>query len=155
METKYCPRCEQNKTSDEFYDVKAYKGTARRKYWCCNDCHRVLQKRQYRKRIQRDPLAAYEQKLRKFGLTREQYLEKVAAQRNLCAICEKPETVAYRNAGRIKFLSVDHSHVTGQNRDLLCSKCNTALGLLDEDHARFQRAVDYLNRHELTRRKQK
>jgi hypothetical protein len=67
---------------------------------------------------------------RTYGLTVEQYDAILAGQRGGCAVCghpPKPDRV-----GR-KHLHVDHNHADGRVRGLLCSPCNTALGLLRED----------------------
>ncbi|HDY87912.1 MAG TPA: hypothetical protein ENH82_07355, partial [bacterium] len=50
-------------------------------------------------------------------------------QGGVCAICRKPE----RNC---RPLAVDHSHVTGQVRSLLCVNCNTELGIIENSHKR-------------------
>ena len=83
--------------------------------------------------------------LRKYGLTPETYEAKSAAQQDVCAICGKPETVT--REGRVKRLSVDHSRVTGRNRDLLCCRCNQAIGLLFEDPAIMRCAAAYIESH--------
>jgi hypothetical protein len=54
----------------------------------------------------------------KYGLTTEQMTELLVEQRGLCAICGR--------AGAE--LVVDHCHLTGVVRGLLCSPCNRALG---------------------------
>jgi hypothetical protein len=43
-----------------------------------------------------------------------------------------------------KALNVDHNHETGQVRGLLCPKCNTAIGYLNDDPDLIQHAVNYL-----------
>ena len=61
----------------------------------------------------------------------------------MCAVCRNPETTLGNN-GRIKNLAVDHDHITGRVRGLLCNNCNRALGLLRDDREVLQRAIDYL-----------
>lgn len=83
-------------------------------------------------------------KLRKYGLTPEDYDRMCAAQDGACAVCKKPETVTSR-AGRTKKLAVDHCHITGRVRGLLCTRCNKALGCLG-DGALLLAAHQYLAR---------
>lgn len=83
--------------------------------------------------------------LRKYGLTHETYEAKHVAQGGVCAICQKPE--AGVRAGRVKRLAVDHSRRTGRVRDLLCCRCNQAIGLLCEDPDILRRAAAYIERH--------
>lgn len=83
--------------------------------------------------------------LRKYGLTLEGYEAKHRAQGGLCAICGKPETGT--REGRLKQLSVDHSRATNRVRDLLCCRCNQAIGLLCEDPAIIRQAAAYIERH--------
>ena len=74
--------------------------------------------------------------LRAFGLTPEAYDTLLARQNGHCAIC--PAT-----PGRIR-LAVDHCHVTGRVRGLLCTNCNNGLGRFRDDPALLTRAAEYL-----------
>ncbi len=58
------------------------------------------------------------------GLTVTQYDQLVEHQDGVCAICKKKCTVQKR-------LSVDHDHGTGVVRGLLCIKCNSKVGVLE------------------------
>ena len=69
------------------------------------------------------------------------------AQGGKCAICREKETRKRR--GRIARLSVDHDHSTGDIRGLLCTRCNTAIGLLEDDITLLKNAIDYLNYYDL------
>ena len=64
------------------------------------------------------------------------------AQNGVCAICKKPESTALR--GKTKNLSVDHCHVSGKIRGLLCNRCNRAIGLLGDDVDLIANALSYL-----------
>ena len=64
-------------------------------------------------------------------------------QGGVCAICQRPERKVVR--GTIASLAVDHSHSTGEVRGLLCSSCNTALGLFGDDPARLSQAIAYIH----------
>lgn len=75
----------------------------------------------------------------KYGITWERYLEMLAAQGGKCAVCRHPCSTHGR-------LSVDHCHTFGTVRGLLCQRCNSALGLMEDDPARLRAAADYLER---------
>jgi hypothetical protein len=70
-----------------------------------------------------------------YGLSLEEYEAMLEAQDHVCAICGGPDS---------RRLAVDHCHETERIRGLLCHKCNTALGLLQDDTTRMERAIAYL-----------
>lgn len=78
-----------------------------------------------------------------YGLTLEDYNKMLLQQNAVCKICKKAETRKTRWGG-ISSLSVDHCHVTGKVRGLLCFVCNAALGAFNDDGLLLQRAVEYL-----------
>ena len=71
-----------------------------------------------------------------YGISEETYISLLEQQNGVCAACGQPET---RMNSRIKGrLHVDHDHETGQVRALLCSNCNTALGMLKDETQRIE-----------------
>ena len=81
-------------------------------------------------------------RLRRKGMSLEQYQSKIIAQRNSCEIC-----LGSFGTDAYKCSYIDHDHKTGKIRGLLCSQCNTALGLLREDIKLFQKCVAYLKKY--------
>lgn len=79
--------------------------------------------------------------LRRFGLTPEEYDEKLAAQDGRCASCGNPD--GGRNQWGVISHAVDHNHATGDNRGLLCMGCNRALGLLGDSAERVRQLFVY------------
>ena len=77
--------------------------------------------------------------LKQYGLTLELYNEMFTRQKGVCAICQQPET---RN--KTTRLSVDHDHLTGRIRGLLCHKCNVVLGLVDDNKETLIALINYL-----------
>ncbi len=73
-----------------------------------------------------------------YGITMENYLALYDEQGGVCAICKKSITK--------KRLCVDHDHKTGKIRGLLCSYCNTGIGLFRDDLALLNSAIKYLGR---------
>lgn len=81
---------------------------------------------------------------KRYGVTEQQYKERLKQQNNRCAICTKRPT---RHKTHGKRLYVDHDHKTKQVRGLLCFHCNTALGYLREDAVAARRMLRYIERY--------
>lgn len=73
--------------------------------------------------------------------------ELVIEQDNCCAICGR-----HALTSRYGTLCLDHDHRNGAPRGLLCQRCNTALGLLDDAIDRLKAAIAYLEHHTPTTR---
>ena len=78
--------------------------------------------------------------LRAYGLTMAAFATLLESQGGVCAICQGPPN------GPGKRFHVDHCHDSNKVRGLLCGKCNTAIGLLDDDPVRAESAAAYLRR---------
>lgn len=139
---KYCPGCAIVKPTDEFYRNKDKFAPH------CKECCKTLRnERNSRPEVKearrREYLSNRDkrkcQKLqRNYGITLEQYDEKLIQQNGQCSICGlTPE----KNG---KALAVDHDHKTGKVRDLLCNNCNVAVGFLKEDISLCEKIRDYL-----------
>jgi hypothetical protein len=81
--------------------------------------------------------AKYRDIKRKYGLDRLAYDKMYDSQNGLCLGCGQTP----------KKICVDHCHKTGKVRGLLCSSCNTALGLLRDDPNTLRNLMLYLIRH--------
>jgi hypothetical protein len=81
-------------------------------------------------------------KMRQYGHTVETYDALLAEQGGSCAVCGGPPAGKAGAAGG-RF-HIDHDHVTGELRGLLCHFCNTGLGSLFDDVERLERAISYL-----------
>ena len=81
-----------------------------------------------------------------YGLSLEAYMAMHAAQGGVCAICKLAETHMDR-AGKARQLCIDHCHKTGAVRQLLCNRCNTLIGKVDDDIELIQKAAAYLAHH--------
>lgn len=78
-------------------------------------------------------------KLKKnFGIDIEEYEKLFSEQEKKCAIC--------RN--EFDKLDVDHDHLTGLVRGLLCPSCNKGIGLLKENIQILKNAIGYLSETE-------
>lgn len=72
------------------------------------------------------------------SLTELEFLK--VQQKYKCAICGTHEDDCSR-----KTLFVDHNHDTGEVRGLLCSQCNSAIGLMYDNSETLRKAAKYLD----------
>ncbi len=79
-------------------------------------------------------------------VTKGEYIELAIKQDNLCAICGNEESVVLKTTGRRRSLAVDHDHVTGDIRGLLCTNCNKGLGNFQDNIVSLREAIAYLER---------
>ena len=120
----------KGKTRGYAWDCKACKKTKREdKKASMSSGDWLLQNRKYWLKTQ-------------YGLTLDDYNNKVIEQDHKCAICFKDETKVFKG-----LLFVDHCHTTGKIRGLLCSNCNTALGKFEDSQNTLMNAVQYLEKH--------
>lgn len=137
----FCRSCQKEKPEADFYLVSYYKGRPAR-YWKCRSCVSIehKQKRQSWGPQQKLRNQRYQLKfrLKKFGLTPEDYDRILSEQDGKCAIC-------FGGNGESLF-NLDHCHATGKVRGLLCDECNWALGHFDDDIPRIQTAIRYLEK---------
>ncbi len=76
-----------------------------------------------------------------YGLTIKQFDGMLQAQGRVCAICGTD------TPGGMGRFSVDHDHITGQIRGLLCVSCNMGLGAFGDNPDMLEMAKKYLQRH--------
>ena len=125
-----CTACGEFKLADCYTlerDVRSVGGVAMRSK--CKPCNEHIKWKSF---IQRT-----------YGITADEYYDILKDQDGKCSICESQEV----NNSRIPSgkLFIDHCHETGKVRGLLCSKCNHAIGLLNDDVDLLQKAIVYLN----------
>jgi hypothetical protein len=75
----------------------------------------------------------------KYKITLAKYEIMLANQNSCCKICGRHQSELK------KALGVDHDHITGKIRGLLCQKCNTGLGYMNDSSEQLRIAADYLN----------
>ena len=91
----------------------------------CRVCYRERRSKVYRRYL--------------YALTIEDFRAMVASQSNRCLICK-------RSPEPDDTLTVDHDHITGEVRGLLCGPCNRGLGSFGDDTGRLEAAIAYLAR---------
>lgn len=71
-----------------------------------------------------------------YNLSREEYDSMM--KNVVCEIC---------NRSREK-MCIDHCHTSGKTRGVLCTYCNSAIGLFEDDLKFLENAIKYLEKHE-------
>jgi hypothetical protein len=137
METKTCTECgvEKPLTNGYWYkDGKRQDGVFPR----CKGCKAKYDQERYERTKDVAKERMRKNRLAQFGLTPEEYSILLENQGNGCAICGA-------SAGwQGKRLAVDHNHTSGAVRGLLCDRCNTVLGKMEDSPELLRKAATYL-----------
>jgi hypothetical protein len=155
---KTCPRCKCLKPLTDFHRrrtnadghtgwCKECKAVAGRKRYLENQEKRCSTTQAYYKA---HPIWARGHRIRKFwpGSTWEEVNDKyesiLKSQNDCCQICQR------HRSEFPKYMDIDHNHVTGQVRGIICNDCNHALGLLKADIGLdyLRRAVTYIEQYQ-------
>lgn len=83
---------------------------------------------------------AFKALMESYGITAEFYEQERIKQNYCCIICNEHERMQPH-----KRLHVDHDHVTGKYRGLLCNKCNTGLGMFKDNQTLLTKAIEYID----------
>ena len=130
----YCPACQQVKSLTDFGRNRGSR-SGRTAY--CKPCHNAKGKETYTRLY--GSTRDYHLK-RRYGITSADVDAMIEAQGGVCAICQEREPK-----------HVDHDHLTGSVRGVLCSCCNQALGNARDRTDILRAAIDYLERTTWTR----
>jgi DNA-directed RNA polymerase subunit M/transcription elongation factor TFIIS len=107
----------------------------------CKECFKLYVNKVNREVRARNPNSMRESNLKRYNNFDSIEFDKLfKLQDGKCVICKLPCEVREN-------LSVDHDHSTNEVRGLLCSKCNWALGLLNEDEDILWNMLEYLKKH--------
>ena len=125
---------EQDKNA---YYKRREKILARKKAYRLENLEKIMKyQKQYqldnkKERVRRDLKKVY-------GITEDDYNKMYITQNGKCAICGIHQNNLKRR------LSVDHDHINGRVRGLLCHHCNTILGMAKDDSEILESALIYL-----------
>lgn len=126
---KRCCKCKEEKELKCFNKNRSKKdGYAS----YCKDCKKEEAKK-YKPRKE-----TLKKRLSKHDITPDTYNEMFNKQHGKCLICGRHQSEL------TKGLCVDHDHVTGKNRGLLCTKCNLRLGVFNDNIEHLKAAIVYL-----------
>lgn len=142
---KMCTKCKIEQPLENFGNNKSYPdGLA----YYCKSCTSAYHKARYNdpkyKDYQRDSSLRAT-----YGISLEEYRMMLDEQNGVCAICEQPERRKHPKSSDPMLLAVDHDHVTGQIRSLLCATCNFMLGHAQDDVSILAKAIQYLTEWEV------
>lgn len=166
---KTCTKCKKTKDLTEFYKNKTSKDGYGNYCRICKGLYQLEYRQNNKEKVALAAMVKREENIEKsknwnknnldkhrnnrlkskYGIGTEDYNRMVEQQNNLCAICKKPETTKNSKNNEIKILSIDHSHITGQIRGLLCVRCNMGIGYLSLDNGveLLLSAIEYYNKH--------
>lgn len=126
--THECRKCGRVLPLSSF--VRSKENSAGRE-WMCKECGNA------RRRTQNGTLS-------KYGMTQEHYHQMLDAQGGVCRICGAPPPTGGTAPRSRTRLCVDHDHITGKVRGLLCERCNYALGHVGDDCGILESMISYL-----------
>ncbi len=102
---------------------------------CRNEC-KICRKKSYKSGSIKDHHLR-----RNYGMTLEDFNRMVIEQNGCCLICKKHQSELTNS------LNVDHCHITGKVRGLLCGNCNAGIGNLKDSIGLLVSAIEYLKKY--------
>jgi hypothetical protein len=173
MNTKYCPTCKTTKLTSEFfvhpsrkdglsYDCiscqRAYRSTVdfkkrnhiNKKKWIQTPRGQISVNKFVKTESFKTSAAKYRKSAKgkipsvkwrlknKYGITLQQYQEMIERQNYKCLSCD----IDLKQL-QTKDVCVDHDHLTGKVRGILCQACNNSLGRLGEDPDKIYKLAIY------------
>ena len=135
---RQCPRC-MNPRGEATFAGFSTCGPCRREVEQLAAANRPGAERTYRARKKEMQVRRH---VESYGRSVGQHAALQESQAGACAICGD----APSGDGRNGILHIDHDHVTGEVRGLLCSPCNTGIGQLKDDPDILLAAIEYLRR---------
>ena len=135
---KECSRCHNVKPLELFFKNSSSPDGRRS---VCSDCESESRRVDYLNNRRDYTLQ------KTYGISLLECEALLATQGGVCAnlSCSKP--LSYSAGHKTDRPYVDHDHDTGEIRGLLCQRCNTAIGMLDDSPELLQGAIHYLTGH--------
>lgn len=133
-----CSGCKINQPLSMFWKREGRKS---KRQSHCKDCQNAARRRQRVNNLTEFKARELKRGMRRhYGLTVEQREAMFKAQDGKCACCGRPESDFKR------VLHVDHDHVTGKVRALLCTRCNPGLGYFQDSIELLEKGIEYLKK---------
>lgn len=139
-----CTKCHEMKPPVGFYRMSKYST----KYMSqCRLCVNESNLDHYHKNSVRESARAVAYRLqKKYGMTPADLDALLLQQQNKCIICERE---FLRTTAKNK-PKVDHDHITGKVRGVLCDDCNRTLGYVQDNPSILRKMIAYLEHHGVT-----
>ncbi len=130
MKTKTCTKCKETKPASSFYKNKAKPDGL---HWICKECVKTYKKSDKIKRVDTN-----RRLVREFGITLDDWEKMFNQQGGCCFLCGRHQTEMETS------IHTDHDHKTGKIRGLLCVRCNSMVGVIDDFDIDTDKIRDYL-----------
>lgn len=136
--TKTCIRCNETKDIDLFAKNGKYTG-GRRNY--CKQCHSKYVTEYVKNNPSKRSKQSPKRKFKRHGLAEDSYLMLFNKYNGMCHACKERDAI-----------NIDHDHSCCPGpyscgkcvRGVLCTQCNTALGLLQDSPKKIQNLIEYI-----------
>jgi transposase-like protein len=154
LERKMCSKCKHEKPAKDFYKVAGGLRLRPECKSCTNLYHKKYRSTEYGKIATKKARDTYMSspdnvlkdkqnksewaRFKKYGLVKSDYNRMLEMQSFKCKICGKEHSNTKLG------LVVDHDHVTGEVRGLLCDGCNRGLGFFGDSERALELAAVYL-----------
>lgn len=143
---RVCRKCNVGKSWDKFIkDVHGYNN----KTATCLDCRNEKFRQEYRDNpnVRRSGIKNRPDKLKRlYGVTYEQIVRVLDSQYGLCANRGCGKQISLSAPRGPERAVIDHCHVTGDFRAILCTRCNLTLGELEKNQNKFAGLLEYIAR---------
>lgn len=135
---------EKLKAYNQSEERKEKKNKDRREKYQNDEEYRERQKKKAIEYNRRNPDRKLNQHLSKYGLTKDEYNQMIEKQNHRCLICGSEGDLSKPH----RPLYVDHNHITGKIRGLLCQNCNFMIGQARDDIEILEKGIRYLKEHD-------
>lgn len=112
----------------------------RRERYANDKEYRDREKRKVAEYQRSNPEKRFADRLKKYGITPDEYRRILNDQNEGCAICGSRDS----GCSKRERLHVDHCHESGKVRGLLCTNCNQGIGKFKDEPERLRAAARYL-----------
>ena len=137
---KTCIKCKETKPYTDYHKARS---TVDKRQSSCKLCDNARRNASYQSDPNRSRVSSYKVK---YGLTIEGYDTILKNQNGCCAICGTSKNIRIVSGKeQHTHLVVDHCHITGKVRGLLCYTCNVGLGMFRDNTEYLKTAIEYLD----------